>query len=107
MQLLDAARAAQFGCPGPGMSVIVEQLAGDLDTLVHRYHVEKGDGLAYIEESLVRSDQLGIDFWPTADEPAHAVVFRFDGGKKMPGAVKTALAEYARRHFIVHPYRQT
>lgn len=104
MQLLDAERAARFGCPGPGMSVIVEALADSLETLVGRYH-PNGDGLAYIEEPMVRSDQLGIDFWPTEEEPAHAVVFRFDGGKNMPGSVKTALASYARSHFIVRPRR--
>lgn len=103
MQLLDAVRAAAFGCPGPGMSVIVELLADPLDVLIERYNVGNGDGLAYIEESMVRSEQLGIDFWPTPEEPAHAVVFRHDGGKNMPGSVKTALATYARSHFIVHP----
>jgi hypothetical protein len=103
MQLLDAMRAARFGCPGPGMSVIVEALAAPLPDLIARYNDPNGDGLAYLEESMVRSDQLGIDFWPTDEEPAHAVIFRYDGGKNMPGSVKTALAEYARSHFIVHP----
>lgn len=102
MQLLDSKRAAMFGCPGPGMSIIIEALADPVSVLVDRY---AGQGLAYIEEGMIRSDTLGIDFWPTDDEPAHGVVFRFDGGHRLPGAVKTALAEYARSHFIVHPAR--
>lgn len=104
MQLLDAQRAARLGCPGPGMSLIVVALADPLDVLIQRYDVANGEGLAYIDEAAIRcSGQLGIDLWPTADEPAHAVVFRFDGQKKMPGSVKTALAEYARAHLIVPP----
>lgn len=88
------------------MSVIVEALADPIDVLIDRYHVKNGEGLAYIDESLIRSDALGIDLWPTHEETAHAIVFRLDGGKNMPGALKTALAAYARRHFIVRPRRQ-
>lgn len=107
MQMLDAQRAAAFGCPGPGMSVIVEALADPVGVLIDRYHSRNGDGLAYLEASMIRSDQVGIDFWPTEDEPAHAIVFRFDGGKNMPGALKTSLAAHARAHFIIHPARAT
>lgn len=103
MQMLDETRAAKFGCPGPGMSVIVELLADPIPTLIDRYHRANGEGLAYLEERLIRSGELGIAHWPTADEPAHGVVFRFDGGKKIPGRVKTALAAQAWSHFIVPP----
>ncbi len=105
MQMLDKARAARFGCPGPGMSVIIESLSDPIPTLIDRYHKANGEGLAYIEEGLIRCDELGVDHWPTEEEPAHGVVFRFDGGKKMPGRVRKALATYAQSHFIVHPRR--
>lgn len=96
--------AARVGCPGPALSVIVESLADPLEVLRGRY---AGDGLASVTADVIRGDagERGIQLWPTAEEPAHAVVFRADGGKDLPASVKKRLAEHLSKNWIAPPER--
>jgi hypothetical protein len=99
-QTLDAETAATYGCPGPGMSFDVAAKS-DLITLPSRY---PGDGLVLVTAELIRrSSGWGIDFRPTDENPAHAVAFRFDGGRKVPNALGGALATMASERIIVLP----
>ncbi|MCY3619889.1 MAG: hypothetical protein OXG66_19610 [Acidimicrobiaceae bacterium] len=94
--------AAQVGCPGPALSVIVESLADPIEVLLDRY---TGDGLAHITADVIRgeSGEYGIQLWPTLEEPAHAVVFRVDGGRDLPKGVKRRLAEHLSENWIARP----
>lgn len=96
--------AARVGCPGPALSVIVESLADPLEVLRRRY---AGDGLASVTTDVIRGDagERGIQLWPTPEEPAHAVVFRVDGGKDLPASVKKRLAEHLSKNWIAPPER--
>lgn len=94
--------AARVGCPGPALSVIVESLADSIEVLLDRY---EGDGLAYITADVIRGDsgERGIQLWPTPEEPAHAVVFRIDGGRDLPKSVKQRLAEHLTMNWAAPP----
>lgn len=96
--------AAKVGCPGPALSVIVESLADPIEVLLDRY---AGDGLAHITADAIRGDsgQYGIQLWPTLEEPAHAVVFRVDGGRDLPKSVKRRLAEHLSQNWVTPPQR--
>ena len=96
--------AAKVGCPGPALSVIVESLADPIEVLRERY---AGDGLARVTAEVIRGDagERGIQLWPTPEEPAHAVVFRADGGKDLPSSVKKRLAEHLSKNWVVPPSR--
>lgn len=96
--------AAKVGCPGPALSVIVELLADPIETLRDRY---AGDGLAYLNADTIRgeSGERGIQLWSTPEEPAHAVVFRVDGGQDLPKSVKRQLAEHLSKNWVVPPKR--
>ena len=97
-------RAAKFGCPGPALSVIVESLADPTKVLAERY---AGDGLARVTADVIRGadGKRGIQLWPMPEEPAHAVVFRVDGGRDLPAGVKKRLAEHLSENWIVPPRR--
>lgn len=96
--------AVRFGCPGPALSVIVESLADPIKVLVERY---AGDGLASVTADVVRGagGKRGIQLWPMPEEPAHAVVFRVDGGRDLPRKVRKRLAEHLSVNWIVPPRR--
>ncbi|MXW96113.1 MAG: hypothetical protein F4110_05265 [Acidimicrobiaceae bacterium] len=96
--------AARVGCPGPALSVIVESLADPLEVLRGRY---AGDGLASITADVIRGEasERGIQLWPTPWEPAHAVVFRTDGGRDLPKSVKQRLAEHLSKNWVTPPRR--
>lgn len=96
--------AAKVGCPGPALSVIVELLADPIEVLAERY---PGDGLACVTADVIRGDvgERGIQLWPTPEEPAHAVVFRVDGGRDLPASVKKRLAEELSGNWIAPPER--
>ena len=96
--------AARFGCPGPALSVIVESLAEPIKVLVDRY---AGDGLARLTADVIRGPdgKRGIQLWPMPEEPAHAVVFRVDGGRDLPRKVKKRLAEHLSENWIKPPTR--
>ena len=96
--------AAKVGCPGPALSVIVELLADPIKALSDRY---AGDGLAYLTANVIRGDsgERGIQLWPTPEEPAHAVVFRVDGGRDLPRSVKKRLAEHLSKNWVAPPKR--
>jgi len=104
VQFYTEAMAARVGCPGPALSVIVESLADPPEMLRGRC---AGDGLASITAAVVRGDagERGIQLWPTPEEPAHAVVFRVDGGKDLPASVKKRLAEHLSKNWIAPPER--
>ena len=94
--------AAKVGCPGPALSVIVESLADPIEVLVERY---AGDGLARLTANVIRGDagEHGIQLWPTPEEPAHAVVFRVDGGRDLSKSVKRRLAEHLSKNWVTPP----
>jgi len=96
--------AARVGCPGPALSVIVKSLADPIEVLEERY---AGDGLACVTADVIRGDagERGIQLWPTIDEPAHAVVFRTDGGRDLPKSVKQRLAENLSKNWVTPPRR--
>ncbi len=97
--------AEKLGCPGPALSVIVESIADPISVLINRY---QGDGLAFLNAGVVRGDgERGIQLWPTDEEPAHAVVFRTDGGKDLSRGVKKQFAEHLSRNWIVTPVRSS
>jgi hypothetical protein len=104
IQFYDAELAAKFGCPGPALSVIVESLVPSIEELVAKY---SDDGLAYLEVDLIRGEngEQGIQLWPRDDEPAHAVVFRTDGGRDLRGSLKKTLAEHLTANWISLPER--
>ena len=104
VQFYTAAMAAGFGCPGPALSVIVESRADPIEILVERY---AGDGLARMTADVIRGagGKRGIQLWPTEEEPAHAVVFRVDGGRDLPRKVKKRLAEHLSENWIAPPRR--
>ena len=105
VQFYTAEMAAKVGCPGPALSVIAESLADPIEALRDRY---AGDGLAYLTADVIRGDsgERGIQLWPTLEEPAHAVVFRVDGGRDLPRSVKRRLAEHLSRNWVVPPPRR-
>ena len=93
--------AAKVGCPGPALSVIVESLADPIEVLIDRY---AGDGLASVTADVIRGDsEYGIQLWPTLEEPAHAVVFRVDGGRDLPKSVKRRLAAHLSQNWVTPP----
>ena len=94
--------AARVGCPGPALSVLVESLADPIEVLLDRC---VGDGLARVTADVIRGDsgEYGIQLWPTLDEPAHAVVFRVDGGRDLPKGVKKRLAEHLSKNWVAPP----
>ena len=96
--------AARVGCSGPALSVIVESLADPIEVLIDRY---AGDGFACITADVIRGDsgECGIQLWPTLEEPAHAVVFRVDGGRDLPKSVKRRLAEHLSQNWVTPPQR--
>ena len=96
--------AVKVGCPGPALSVIVESLADPIEVLLDRY---TGDGLARVTADVILGDsgEYGIQLWPTLDEPAHAVVFRVDGGRDLPKGVKKRLAEHLSKNWVAPPRR--
>lgn len=97
--------AMQVGCPGPAFSVIVEHLADPLPELTLRYQTY---GLARLDAQLIRdTGALGIQLWPTAIEPAHAVVFRIDGGHRLSDSAKRTLAKNLSSNWIKLPPRPT
>lgn len=97
--------AVQVGCPGPALSVIVEHLADPLPSLTRRYQTY---GLARLEAQLIRNTgALGIQLWPTDREPAHAVVFRIDGGNRLSEGAKSKLAKHLSSNWISPPPRPT
>lgn len=103
-QFLDRERALRMGCPGPGLSVIVEELAPSLEDVIKRYHTEQGEGLAFVDEAILRGDgERGIHLRPTPDEPAHAVAFCVDSRTKLPKGTMKRLAEFSTENLIVAP----
>lgn len=99
-QLLDKDQAARFDCPGPGMSLIVLDLTSPQELQV-RY---AGEGLAIVHADTIRgAEGFGIDFRPTAQEDAHAVAFREDGGRNVPKGLARTLAEQASQRILQLP----
>lgn len=96
--------AARFGCPGPALSVILESLADPIEVLVERH---AGEGLARVTADVMRGagGKRGVQLWPMPEEPAHAVVFRLDGGRDLPRKVNKRLAEHLSENWIVPPRR--
>ena len=104
IQMLSQELALKFGCPGPGMSLIAEHLSTSLEDLVSRYHDDEGYGLAYLDGNLLRvAGERGIQHRPTESEPAHVVMFRLDGGKKLSPSLREQLADHATANWIVEP----
>lgn len=93
--------AEQLGCPGPAASFYLEHLLGSIDAL-QRNH--PGYGFARISADDVRSDGvLGIQPWPTDENPEHVVVFRNDGGPRLQEGQRKRLTEHLTRDWIVPP----
>lgn len=84
--------------------MIIEAIAAPVEELAVRYPHE---GLAYLDVDLVRGDPpvCGIQPWPREEEPAHAVVFRLDGGRDLSGGTKKRLAAVLSANWIVLPAR--
>lgn len=102
VQFYDQARAEKAGCPAPGLSVIVERLATTRDQLLERY---SGYGLARLPVDVVRASECGVQLWPTDDEPAHAVVFRLDGGPSLPGSARKRWRDALSTNWLATPPR--
>ncbi len=94
--------AVKVDCPGPALSVIVESLADPIAVLSERY---EGDGLARVTADVIRgaAGECGIQLWPTSQEPAHAVVFRLDGGRDLTASFKKRLAGHLTKNWVVRP----
>ena len=93
--------AQQLGCPGPGASFHLEHLVESMETL-RRSH--PGYGFARIGVDDVRADGvLGVQPWPTRENPEHVIVFRNDGGGRLQQAQGKRLAEHLTRDWIVPP----
>lgn len=93
--------AKQVGCPAPALSVIVEHLAAPIHVLATRYQTY---GLARCEAQLIRgTGALGIQLWPTPGEPAHAVIFRIDGGNRLFDSIRHKLTEHFSDNWIKPP----
>lgn len=84
-----AARAAELGCPGPGMSVhlssVMEEMGLELEELVE----EPGEGVVAMRVGDLRAAGMGVDAWPFEHEPAHAVVFNLTGPKRTRSQQRT------------------
>ena len=105
VQFYDLKRALMVGCPGPALSVIALHMAPDLETLVARY--TPAFGLARLPVDAVRSSQCGVQLWPLDEEPAHAVVFRLDGGSRPSDGVRKQWAEQLSAGWIRLPPQRT
>ncbi len=82
--------AMRLGCPGTAMSFILESPTTDIDDLARR---QPGYGLARIAADELRTDgALGVQLWPTHEDPSHVVVFRTDGGARLTGAQAKRIA---------------
>ena len=104
VQFSNPIASREAGYPGPSMSVIVEHLADPIDDLKRRY---PKNGLAYLTAGIVRAQGgLGIQLWPTDQEPAHAVVFRTDGINRLSKGVRHIFAEHLSQNWITPPPRQ-
>jgi hypothetical protein len=102
VQFYDQVRAEKAGCPAPALSVIVERLVSDRHALVARY---AAFGLAALSVDVVRTSECGVQLWPTDDEPAHAVVFRKDGGATLSGSARKTWRDALNDGWIAHPPR--
>jgi len=92
-----AAKAADYGLPGPAMSV-------GLQSVLVQYGKEPGVmldgfpdtyGLAGVRAGEVRALNQGVMANPTEKEPWHAVVYSKDGKRRSP-SVQTKIAQVAR-----------
>jgi hypothetical protein len=83
-----AARAAELGCPGPGMSVHLASVVEQLRLTPHDLLQTPGEGLVSMRVGDLRSAGMGVDLWPLPSEPAHAVVFNRTGPKRTSGQQK-------------------
>lgn len=93
--------AQRLGCPGPAASFHLEQLLESVDALRQDH---PGYGFARINADAVRSGGvLGVQPWPTDQNPEHVVVFRNDGGVRLQEAQRKRLAEHLTRDWIVLP----
>ena len=102
-QFYTESMASNIGYPGPAMSVILRSRVEDVAALPDRY---RPDGLAQIPIAVVRSlGGLGAQFWPTPDEPAHAVIFRTDKGRDLSRSTKKRLVEHLGQNWISPPSR--
>ena len=103
VQFYDQVRAEQAGCPAPALSVIVEQRADPIEDLIARY---TGFGLARVSVDIIREGgACGIQLWPVDDEPAHAVVFRIDGGARPSDGTRKRIAKAMTEGWIHLPPR--
>lgn len=103
VQFYDQARAQQAGCPAPALSIIVESLADDLEILKARY---PGVGLARVRVDTIREGgSCGAQLWPTAEEAAHAIVFRIDGGNRPSDGSRKRWAAELTANWLVPPPR--
>ena len=103
VQFYDQLRAEQAGCPGPALSVIVEHRAASLADLEEKY---AGFGLARLGVDLVREQgACGLQLWPTDDEPAHALIFRVDGGNRPSDGTRKRWAQALTDGWLILPAR--
>ena len=101
VQFYDQQRAMQAGCPGPALSVVLEHLAGPLPDLSKKY---AAFGLAKVGVDLVRENGVcGVQPWPTVDEPAHALIFRVDGGNRPSDGTRKRWARALTEGWICLP----
>lgn len=94
-QMYSQEMATKAGCPAPAMSVFLgDHPEASLDNLRALF---PGDGFLSFGVDLLRGLPQGFGVMPWCyredHHPAHAVVFRRDGGSKIPGSAQTKLAE--------------
>ncbi len=97
--------AARAGSPGPAFSVFLQghDQAPSLAWLTEEF---PGDGFLLLEADFIRdSVGLGIQPWCTREDhhPAHAIVFRPDGGAKVPGSIQARLAQHGQWLYLPEP----
>ena len=103
VQFYRAEEARALGCPGPAMSFYLEHVLDSVDVLRSRH---PDYGFARVGVDLVRAGgMLGVQLWPTDDDPAHVVAFRTDGGARVPPGNAKRLAEYLTRNWVYLPPR--
>ena len=93
--------ALSLGCPAPGASFYLEHLVESMDVLRQSH---PGYGFARISVDDVRANRvLGVQPWPTHENPEHVIVFRNDGGGRLQEAQGKRLAEHLTLGWIIRP----